>query len=199
LKLSNNEIVEFVYRNFKVKQLINKMISASIREQNNSDLEQFIYEYLLNYNNVKLNRIHNDNKLRQFISQIILRQRNGGNGDSNTYYTSELKLKSGNEFYFDHYDLPEEDTYNVAIDIIIEYIDKMSEMDDSQKYTSDQLKYILAFTLLKKYFMSDLTQSKLAEHLKLSRLTVSKLLKLAREDILIWWNKTGQYKDKSNM
>jgi hypothetical protein len=194
-KLTNTEIVNDVARNFQVKQLINHMIDYSVKDHSNDDLCQYIYEYLLTYNNVKLNQMYNDKKLRNFIALIIKMQRNGGVKGKNTIYVNQLRIKNSNEFFFESHDIEDITTYDFTADLIIEYIDKKSEMVDDVYYSSEQLKFILAFTLLKKYFMSDLTQVKLAGHLGLSRLTIGKLLKIARQDTLKWWQQTGQYLD----
>lgn len=195
---TNYYIVEDVAKNYKIKSLIVKMVDYSAKDGSCDDLQQYIYEYLLLYDNIKLNAIYKSNKLRNFISQIIKGQRNGGVNSKNTHYQNVLRIKNNNEYWFASHDIQEENTYDYTPDIIIEYIDKKSEMIDDAFYSSEQLKYILAFTLLKKYFMSDLTQIKLAEHLGLSRLTIGKLLKIARQDTLKWWQSTGQYLDINN-
>jgi DNA-binding transcriptional regulator LsrR (DeoR family) len=62
-------------------------------------------------------------------------------------------------------------------------------MNESKTYTSDELRNILAFTLLRKYYNSDFTLVKLSKHLGLSLSTVNKLIRLAKDDIIIYYNK----------
>ena len=174
------------------------MINYSIKDNSHDDLQQYIYEYLLTYDNIKLNQMYNDNKLRNFISQIIKLQRDGGNGGNNTVYQSQLHIKENYSYTFDYADYEDISEYDITSDILIKYIDKKAEMIDNKVYTSDELKKILAFTLLKKYFMSDLTQVALAKHLMMSRITISKLMKIAKDDIIKWWNLIGQDYDNTN-
>ena len=204
-KYSNNYIVNDVARNYQIKGLITRMIDYSSKDKSNDDLTQYIYEYLLNYDNNKLNQMYqsgintkNPNKqstkLRNFISQIILNARSGGVNGTSHPYQKELRLKERGDYWFEwHDDLADNETYDPTADIIIEYINIKANMIDGKEYSSDQLKTILSFTLLKKYFLSDLTQVELAKHLGLSRLTIGKLLKSAREDVKIYWLKIGQF------
>ena len=62
-------------------------------------------------------------------------------------------------------------------------------MDESQAYTSYELRTILAFTILKKYYSSDFTLDKLSKHLRISLSSVNKLVRLAKDDIITYYNK----------
>lgn len=170
------------------------MIDYSIKDGSCDDLQQYIMEYLLSYDNIKLNQMYGDKKLRNFISQMIKMQRNGGNNGNNTEYSRYLHIKNSNETFFDHIDIQDESTYDNTIDIIIEYIDMKSFMNETKTdYTSSELKSILSFTLLKKYFMSDLTHKQLAKHLHLSKSTTQLLMRNAKDDVLKFWKQKGQW------
>jgi len=193
--LTNNEIVTFVYRNYKLKNLITYMIDYSIKDDSCYDLEQYIYEQLLKMNNVRLNTIYNSKKLRNFISQMIKMQRNGGKDGNNTEYANYLRIKNTNETFWEHNDIEDTPTYDKSIDYIVIYIDKKCEMCDDATYTSDELRTILSFTILKKYYLSDLTQIKLAKHLGLSRSTINTLMRSAKANIRLYWDEVGQHLD----
>ncbi len=188
--LTNNQIVEYVYRNYKINHLIRHMIDYSVKDKSCDDLEQYIYEQLLKFDNVNLNNMFNNNKLRNFISQIVLRQRNGGVNGINTEYQNILRIRETNEII----DIPEpEPDHDFKMDVILNYIDDQSEMYDDIIYTESGLKTILSFSVFKKYFLSSLTQEELAKHLGLSRSTITSLIKSAKFDILNYWDKTGQF------
>jgi len=169
------------------------MINYSIKDGSDGDLEQYIYVQLLTSDNVRLNHMYNSNKLRNFISQIILNQRNTGNNERNTEYSKYLHIRDNSNNY-ENLPIIDETEYDYRIDIIIDYIDKRSEMVDGIVYTSPELKNILAFTVLKKYYLSDLTQTQLAKHLGICRSTLNNLIKISREDTFDWWNRIGQHK-----
>jgi len=186
--LSNNDIVIRVFKNYEIKKLIIRMINQSYNDQSYNDLEQYVYEQLLKFDNIRLNEIYHNSKLRNFISKIIQHQRDGtGHG----VYLKYLHIKETNPIL----DIIDENEEDFQIELIINYINNKSEMLEENVYNSNQLKIILSFTILKKYYLSDLTQSLLAIHLNLSRTTVNHLIKFAREDILSWWEKNGKYID----
>lgn len=193
---TNNFIVEDVARNYKIDNLIKSMIDYSFKDGSCDDLYQYIMLYLLTYDNIRLNQMYNDNKLRPFISQIILKQRDGGVGGRNTIYVNYFKISNINQT--DSNSMQEEDTYNYMVDIILDYIDKNTEFFETGLETSEQLKRILAFTILKKYFLSDLTQHRLAKSLGLSRSTIASFLKFAKEDVYNFWITKGQYLDEND-
>ena len=91
LMLTNNEIVTYVKYNMNVKGMIEKNIKQSVRDDSCSDLEQYIYEILLNKTNQYLNKLYSENKLANFITQIILNQRNYTKS-TGSYYHRYLKL-----------------------------------------------------------------------------------------------------------
>jgi hypothetical protein len=192
--------VEDVAKNYKVKGLVSKLIDYSVKDHSNDDLCQYIFEQLLIMDNKKLNSMYQDGintsnpnkqstKLRNFISQMIKMQRNGGKGQG-TDYKKYFHIKDTNETFYDHIDIPDsQEEYDHTIDMIVDYINIKSDMGEEYYYSSSELKLILAFTLLKKYYNSDFTLKKLASHLGLSVSTVNKLIRLAKDDILVHYKK----------
>ena len=187
--LSNNKIVEEIHRTYKIRQLIHTMVDYSIKDQSDMDLYQYIMEQLLLTNNERLNILYKSKKLRNFISQIIKNQRNSGAAENNTEY-QKYRIKDYNQEYIETID---ENTYNYKLDIILNYIDEKAEMVECVVYTEPQLKIILSFTVLKKYYLSTLTGQQLADHLSISRSTVNMLLRFAKDDIRNYWNNEGKY------
>ena len=61
MKKTNNQIVEFIYKNYSIKGLINNMIDYSVKDGSNEDLEQYIYEFLLCMDNKRLNILYKSN------------------------------------------------------------------------------------------------------------------------------------------
>ena len=191
--LSNNKIVEEIHRTYKIRQLIHTMVDYSIKDQSDMDLYQYIMEQLLLTNNERLNILYKSKKLRNFISQIIKNQRNSGAAENNTEY-QKYRIKDYNQEYIETID---ENTYNYKLDIILNYIDEKAEMVECVVYTEPELKIILAYTVLKKYYLSDLTGQQLADHLYLSRSTINMLLRFAKDDIKNYWNNVGKYIEES--
>ena len=74
--MTNQQIVDKVYRTYKVKCMIIKMIGQSTLDNSCDDLEQHIYTILLLMDNEKLNYLYLTKGLKKWISQIIRNQRN---------------------------------------------------------------------------------------------------------------------------
>lgn len=200
---SNIEIVEDVYRTFKIKELIKQMIDYSYKDQSCDDLHHYIMIKLLEMDNKALNELYKPiqgnpnkvvgNKLRNFISQIILRQRNGGKnktGSGWTHYQKELRMRGAEG---DQFIILSDTEYNYeedsAIELIINYIAKKADMDENIKYSSQELRSILAFNILKKYYTSELTLLKISKHLNISLSSVNKLIRFAKNDIVNYYEK----------
>jgi len=109
---TNNEIVEIIKKTYKIKQLIEKVINNSYLSGSSDDMEQYIYEHLLNMNNTKLNKLfntgryikitHGKNELRKYICALIKNNRNY----YRSYYNLFLRLNDNYEQYF-------EETYEI--------------------------------------------------------------------------------------
>ena len=95
--MTNNEIVDYVYRHYKIGSLIRKIISTSDLDDSYKDLEQYIYVLLLEMENNKLNELYNKKKLRHWVSQVILNQRNYNSAypsKNNGVYNKYFKLSA---------------------------------------------------------------------------------------------------------
>ncbi len=188
---SNNEIVTVVYKQYNIPKLCKTMIAASRLDQSCDDLSSYIYEKLLQMDNTRLNTIFNNNKLRNFCSQIIARQRNGAGGGSE--YTLRLKI---HEKPLDQYprETPDE-PYDYQPDLIMNYISEKSEYLESNNYSKDQINEILSFNILHKYLTSNLSMRHLAVTLHMNRMVISKLINSAKEKTTTWFLEEGQYQD----
>lgn len=106
--MTNNDIVETVYRTYNLKNLIIHLINDSINDYSCDDLEQYIYLLLLEMDNERLNEMFCNNDLKKFITQIILNQRNL------TKYSEYGKFKVNNnyeeEYVLGDYDFIDEET-----------------------------------------------------------------------------------------
>jgi hypothetical protein len=189
--LSNNEIVEDVAKTYRIKSLIIKMIDYSLKDRSCDDLEQYIYEYLLGLDNAKLNDMYepikgdpnkSSNKLRKFISQIIVRQRNGGMKGNNTDYVKYFRIHNSNEvFYFkeeEEYEDIETDVYN--------YLEEFIKVENRQ-YTIGEIKKIFKYTLLYKSKIDKQAVWKMAKHLDFTPKLLYTFIKDAKKDLKRKW------------
>ena len=154
---SNNEIVKIVYEKYKINSLIRTMITNSYKDSSCDDLEQYIYEQLLKMKNERLNVIYESGKLRNFISQIIKRQRDGGLKKKyaerayNTEYSKNFRING--KFQIDDmdgdtssskaallvYDEPEYDySYDVKMDFVQERLNEYISMWSMTGLTKQQ-------------------------------------------------------------
>jgi hypothetical protein len=181
--MTNNEIVEIVYRKYNVNKLIKKMIAESAIDSSCDDLEQYIYEKLLLMNNLFLNEMFNNNKLRNYISQIILRQRNGGVKFSyhykpiNTHYTKMFKLRE--HFIIDRYDtfifkesVEYDESYDVKYELAKTLLTKFRSWWSLTGLTRDEEKLALGADLITMYFSREKTMDELASSYGVCRQTI---------------------------
>ena len=89
--LTNNEIVTYVKYNMNVKGMIEKNIKQSVMDDSCSDLEQYIYEILLNKTNQYLNKLNSENKLALPIPVELLLHH---------IFSFQLHLPEHNEFFY---------------------------------------------------------------------------------------------------
>lgn len=171
---SNNEIVEYVYKNVPIDSFIRKVISQSTIETR-EDLRQYILLYLLEYDNEKLNILYEKNILPQFSMKIILNQRN--------YYKSYY-----NE-YCKNNDNPEEpelehehkDTYwdsvekNRKLDFIDNELNSNNNADENNEY--------LRYKIYKIYLTKKHTIFELADKYQLSYKTLYRLIRETKKII----------------
>jgi hypothetical protein len=184
---SNSDIVEYIFRNFRLQELIKKMIRSSAYDCSCYDLEQYIYLELLQMDNERLLILFESEKLRPFISQMILRQRNNGS----FYRTVRIIDKQISDSYKD---LTSEE-YDYYGDILYIYIKSQTEFLETKSYSDEEVKKILSFTLLDKFLISKRSMRQLSKSLNIPRKTISILINNAKELTMNWWDQEGQFLD----
>lgn len=178
--MTNNEIVLWIYKNVKVYDLITKVVDYSV-DRIDRDLEQYIYIYLLEYDNKKLNDLYEQKVLPQFIMRMILNQRN--------YYRSYLNytLRDNHDLELDIVHITYEDTIDEKIEQerkyrfinkeLKKYVGKRKNLTKEQQYE------MLAIELYRFYLRRGLTINELAKKLQMGYNTVFRLMKFARNEI----------------
>ncbi len=184
--MSNAEIVEIVYKEYKIKNLIKKMINYSVMDNSHEDLEQYIYEYLLKYNNITLNQIYNDKKLRNFIAIIIKNQRNCNSCYKDFRMKEQLHIVDYVDYLID--ELEDELDFNyyfTGYTHFFDFINKYSIYNDKDDYSEKELINILSVKILNLYVNSNLTYMDIARELGVSKTKMnqinSRLKKIIKE------------------
>lgn len=149
--MTNNEIVEIVYRTYKVQRDIKNMARESVNDNSYKDLEQYIYYELLRMSNEKLNDIYNNNKLNVYIWNMIRNQRN--------YYKNEYQKTRFK-------DSPELNDNIVYIDEYVfdyEWLDyELNKFDWNKPWTKKEEKMALEYEMFKFYITSNYSMKKIA-------------------------------------
>jgi hypothetical protein len=168
--MTNSEIVSIVFETYKVRSLIHKMIQQSLFDHTDVDLEQYIYSILLTFNNERLNKMFNDNTLRNFISRIIKNQRNNGK----FYHSLQLRFcELGN------YDVPDVDQHNYVLDFVMDKIECINFFLTGQ--TQLELRKDLSITLLYLYLVKNEPKWKLCIDYRIGTSTLNLLLSDAKK------------------
>ena len=196
--MTNNEIIQIIKNEYKLNILIKKLISNSIYDYSHDDLEQYIYLYLLEYDNVKLNGLYDRskcykpsdsrNELRKFICRIVLNQRNL----YKSVYNKNFKLFD-NE-YLDNMDVEEQEQDKTG-EIIKIYLYYRCDFNPNIKYTKDELLKIRGFNIFRNYINSGNSIHFLANNLHISYTTIWKHISSSRQEIKDWWYSEGKYLD----
>jgi hydroxymethylpyrimidine pyrophosphatase-like HAD family hydrolase len=174
--LSNNQIVERIYKDINIKKMVNKVICQSYNSSD-EDLVQHIYLTLLEMDNEKLNYLYENHLMGPWIMQIILNNRN--------YYRSQYQL------YFNIKDNPTitEDIQDDSDDLKEEQLALLDEIisryniESFSGYTIQQKWEFTSLELLKIYVNRKHSFTSLSKALKISRNTVNETLKYARNFI----------------
>lgn len=168
---SNNEIVEYIYKNIPIDQFISKVINSSTVESR-EDLRQYILLYFLEYDNTKLNILYDKNILPQFTMKIILNQRN--------YYKSFYNEYCKNRCSDDN--IVETETYDTHQDSVeknrkLDFIDAELSKQDLEK------ELYIRYAVYKVYLTKKYSIKQLADKYGLSYSTLHKLLKETKKII----------------
>lgn len=191
--MTNNEIVEIVYRTYGLKGLINNMVKFSNMDQSGQDLEQYIYEKLLLMDNKKLNDMFSKRKLRNFCAMIIKNQRNGGpirkftDKPTNTEYHKYFKIYA--DFNWDERsDYSEEEIfYDTKLDLRREFaINKLNEyysLWSQTGLTKEQSKLAFGAKLIVLYIDKGVKLEELGKRFGLCRQTIYRITALLKKKI----------------
>lgn len=179
--MTNNEILIYIYKNIDIKKFILKVINQSTI-QNREDLTQYIYLYLLEYDNEKLNILYEKNILPQFIMKIILNQRN--------YYKSYYNEYCKNNYNLEETDIDYEhkDTYldSVEKNRKLDFIDNELNCDNSNINKNDEY---LRYKIYKIYLTKKYTLKELSYKYNISYNTLFRLIKETKKIINLKYDK----------
>jgi hypothetical protein len=182
---TNNEIVEVVYRKYKVKTLIVKMIRESVNDESCNDLEQYIYLELLEMENRKLNDLYRNNKLRNYISNIIKNQRN-----LNKYsiYRTEFQFRN-NPGITEDLQISDEVEDN-RLDYVYKELDRIEDLWHATGLTETLKQSIISFSIYKYYIINNISQRELFKRIWwIDRMKIIELLKHAKNELLEGYGK----------
>lgn len=160
--MTNNEIVEYIYREIDIKKLI-RIYSRSNGNIASDDFEQTLYLILLEYDNDKLNYIFKADKLTHLIVGII---RNQNNDIYSIYNKIHKNLK------LDWYKYKTE----LEIEADQELLDKAEQVIHT--YSSDEEYFYKK--LLHIYVKHNESFNSLAKKTGLSKKTISDAIQLAK-------------------
>lgn len=155
--MTNQEIVDYVYRNYNVLKLVRKLIRQSKDTHTDGEIEQYVYMTLLIMDNDKLSEMFINKKLKNYICRIIVNQRNSG-----LYYNRFIK----NDFLEYMEELPEVedeiDNFDLRSDFLFDELEsvdwyKIKNIMDPRKQLSKRgkswkdLSEVQRWRLMKKY------------------------------------------------
>jgi hypothetical protein len=187
---SNNWIVNKISREYNVIQLIHKLIQNSVFDHTDVDLEQYIYEYLLNFDNYRLNELYHNNKLRKFISQMIKNQRNTGK------YYHNLKM---DYVELNSHDMMDECTHNFKWDFVMDKIDEMKIIFFHTGLTQMELRNVMALSIVELYYVRNMEKWRICIELNAGMSTINLLLRDGKLYLRKEWEKHGdEYVEKIN-
>jgi hypothetical protein len=178
--MSNNEIITHIYHTIDITGFTQRVVLDSTQESR-EDLCQYIYLYLLEYNNEKLNMLYNKKLLPQFIMKIILNQRN--------YYRSYYNLScrtNVNELP----DTPYEDDS-------LEVREKNSKLDFiDEEFNNEELdiKIKVRYELYKVYLTKKYTLMEISEKYSIPYNTLHRLIKETKKIIRLRYDNTSFFK-----
>lgn len=179
--MTNNEIVDYVYRHYKIGSLIRKIISTSDLDDSYKDLEQYIYVLLLEMENNKLNELYNKKKLRHWVSQVILNQRNYNSAypsKNNGVYNKYFKLSAIDKIV----DIIDEDTHDFRIDFIYYELERIPF--GTTGLTNDELRKMLSYELFRFYIERGVSMTAVAKKFGFCRTTARTLIMEAKNNII---------------
>lgn len=204
--MTNNEIVEIVYREYNLHKLIVDMINNSSLDKSCDDLEQYIYLLLLEMSNKKLNLLYENNWLKQFISQIIKNQRNLSKYSEYGKYKISESIEVGDTGEFDKWkddhniknnlvrlvdgrlkiEISDEDieSHDYIKDIKIHFMySELDRYNNKDNLTEYEIRIARCYDLYRMKLNRRYTLTQLANHFHCSRSKVATIIRFAKEKI----------------
>lgn len=182
--LTNNQIVESIFRKMDIKKMVNKVIAESYNSSD-EDLVQHIYLTLLEMDNSKLNYLYEKGLMGPWIMQIILNNRN--------YYRSQyqlyFKIKDSDNTGFNNYiDIEDEGEIESKLQTEekLKFLDELIARYDIASFSGYSIQQKWEFTsleLFKIYIYRGHSFTSLSKTMKMSRNTINDTLKYAKNFI----------------
>jgi hypothetical protein len=177
--MTNNEIVEIVYRTYNIRKHIVKLIKNSIIDGSCDDLEQYIYLSLLELDNNILNDIYFNNKLMIYIWNLIRNQRN----EYKNHEYGKYKINSMENFN----DIIDEEEFDYELKVDNKHNWLMNELDKyefaASGLTSDELRTSACYEIIKLKIRKKYTKAELARHMNCSCSQISLILRYGKQKI----------------
>ena len=175
---SNSDIVNEVYRNYKLLSLIKKLICDCTSTKSCKDMEQHIYLKLMTMDTFKLNELYYSKNLRKYITQMIKYGRNyyasPYNRIINTMYQTSMDELNGIE-------VEDKLEHDLRIDILFDIIE--NNKFGITGLTQIEMRKALSFEVYKFYLKTDTSMEKVGKKFNMCRSTVNTLIKFAKENL----------------
>jgi len=207
--MTNNEIVEIVFRKYNLKGMVTKLISESGLDESGDDLVQYVCEFLLNMDNQLINDIYFRKELKKYINRIILNQRNY----YRSFYNINFKISdssqkinkleyiydtgSGITFYFCSSYVS--NLFNDELENIVDENIGVTERDRKMDFifsemnripygttglTNLETRKVFGYEIFKFYITRGLSMSEVGKRFKICRSTVRTLINESKKNIL---------------
>lgn len=176
--MTNNQIVEYIYKNIDIDKFILKVISSSYVTKTKDDLKQYIYLYFLEMDNEKLNNLYRDKVISQFIMKTILNQRNY----YRSYFNIYCKNNNNNDDIDKYNEICDDDSDTSEKHRKLKFIEDELKCDNNIEYKNDEY---LRYEILKIYMTRKYTIKELSVKYKISYNTLFRLLKETKKIIQI--------------
>lgn len=174
--MTNNAIVEQVFKTYNISKLIKKLISNSSLDKSSEDLEQYIYLQLLEMDNIKLNKLYETN-LVAYITNLIKNQRN-----IPVYSTYGKYYKIIETENVKPEQLTNEDEYDYRMDFIYSELCRF-DIYGKSGLTQSEEKLSMCYELYKFKIQKNYSLFKLAKHFHCRLVTVVEMIKYAQKNI----------------
>jgi len=175
--MTNQEICLIVYKKINIKGICIKLGMY----QNTEDIQQIVYEILMNYDNKTLNEIYNNKALLSFVYKCV--KNNKTQGEWKSIYVKERKqhfLEETDEM------TDEKEIYNSKLD----YLDYIYSYENIIKsgMTEVEKSNLLNILFLKKKIIGGYTLSQMAKKYKVGRNYMNNCIQNGKRQIKEWYD-----------